>query len=194
MKGVIIWAQSDCRSTMGLYESLIKLLDIPVVVALWFFLKDKAGQDNRTAIGFCHDEFRHIPTVRVGENYAKGLQLLDEHQGFLHVFTVYQGSSVWRQLIREAKRRGERVIIACESPCNMFSGFKWLTKEIYLRLFLRWKIRSVVKAADVFINYKSFHLVEHWAVCNVAVYAVNFTKSNHFQRRIDFFHCSDLHW
>lgn len=153
MKGVVIWAQSDCRSTMGLYEAVIKRLNVPFVVALWFYRKTETYVDNRMEVGFSNEEFAQIPMIPVGEDYEKGLRILDEHPGYTHIFTVFQNSPAWRRLIVEAKRRGEKVIIACESPCNMEKGFRKLLKEIYLRFVLRWKSRAVIRSAECFINY-----------------------------------------
>lgn len=152
MKGLIIWAQSDCRSTMGLYEAVVKRLNIPYVVALWFYRKTETYVDNRMEVGFSNKEFAQIPMIPVGENYEKGLQILDEYPGYTHVFSVFQNSPVWRRLIEEVKRRGEKVIIACESPCNMEKGFRKFLKEIYLRCVLWWKSRPVIKAAECFVN------------------------------------------
>ena len=66
-KGLIIWAQSNCRSTMALYRELIKLVKVPVVVALWHYRA--AGQsDIRTCIGFRDDEFSDVEMIPVGED------------------------------------------------------------------------------------------------------------------------------
>ena len=153
MKGLIIWAQSDCRSTMGLYDGLIKLIEVPVVVALWFYRKTEAYVDNRMEVGFSNKEFAQIPMMPVGEDYERGLRILDEHPGYTHIFTVFQNSPAWRRLIVEAKRRGEKVIVACESPCNMEKGLRRLLKEAYLRFVLRWKSRAVINAAECFVNF-----------------------------------------
>ncbi len=138
---------------MGLYDALIKQINVPVVVALWFYRPEGCSSDSRVRIGFSPNEFAHIATVPVGEDYEQGLKLLDEHPGCAHIFTVYQGSAVWRKLIAEAHRRGEKVIIACESPCNMEKGWRRIAKEFYLRCFLRWKVRDAIKATECFVNY-----------------------------------------
>ena len=151
MKGLVIWAQSSCRSTMGLYEELSRQLQVPVVIALWHYTMN--ASDIRTVVGLDANEFAHIPTVGVGENWQRGIEILDSHQGYAHLFAVYQGSKVWRRLACEAKRRGETVIIGSEAPCNMASGIKHLLKEIYMRFVLPFKVRQVVRAADRFVNY-----------------------------------------
>ena len=153
VKGLVIWAQSNCRSTMGLYEEIYRQLGLPVVIALWFYHENLDGSDNRSEIGLRGDEFAHVPTVNIGEDFDRGMKLLDEHRGYDHLFTVFQNSPAWRALIRESYRRGERVAVACESPCNMCSGWQYIAKELYLRYLLPVKARSVIKAADSFINY-----------------------------------------
>jgi len=153
MKGLIIWAQSSCRSTMGLYEEVAKQIGVPVVIALWFY-HTKVGQaDNRSVIGLNPEEFAHISTIPIGEDFVKGQKLLDNYVGYDHYFAVYQNSTVWRRLIVEAKNRGARVFVGSESPCNMSSGVRYILKEFYLRYVLKFKIHDVVSVVDKFINY-----------------------------------------
>lgn len=151
MRGLIIWAQSTCRSTMGVYAEIAKMLKVPVVIALWH--QSTSDNDIRTVVGLNPNEFGYLPTTFVGEDISRGIQLLNQHRGFAHLFAVYQGSKVWRKLICEAKRRGEFVMVGGEAPCNMSSGFRFVLKEIYLRCILPYKVRSVVKCADKFINF-----------------------------------------
>ena len=153
MKGLVIWAQSACRSQMSLYRSLGRALDVDVIVPVWFYKKTKDYIDNRNEVGFCDDEYSDMTIVPVGEDYARGLQVLDEHPGWTHLFCNYQGSQTFRQLQLEAVRRGEMTAIGSESPCNMFAGFKCLLKEIYFRTTLPIKVASVVKASQFFVNY-----------------------------------------
>ena len=153
MNGLVIWAQSTCRSTMGLYAAIAKQLDVPVIIALWFYHTEVGQSDNRSIIGFNPDEFADVPTIPIGEDFDKGQKLLDAYDGYCHYFTVYQNSSVWRRLIIEAKRRGSRVFVGSESPCNMSSGMRYWMKEFYLRFCLRYKVRDVISASEKFINY-----------------------------------------
>lgn len=148
MNGLVIWACSYCRSTLGLYRELIRQLNVPAEIALW-----KCGENaGRTAVGFCATEFDDLPIVDVGENLEKGLALLNAHPDWNHLFCVCQGSTVFRRLIVEAKRRGCNVGVMCESPCNMDEGFRRVLKKIYLRIVLPRKMRKVVAAADFFAN------------------------------------------
>ena len=153
MNGLVIWAQSTCRSTMGLYAAIAKQLDVPVIIALWFYHTEVGQSDNRSIIGFNPDEFADVPTIPIGEDFTKGQKLLNAYDGYSHYFAVYQNSSVWRRLIVEAKRRGSRVFVGSESPCNMSSGMRYLMKEVYLWCYLRFKVRDVISVTEKFFNY-----------------------------------------
>ena len=167
MKGIIIWSQSNCRSTMALYRELIRVLNVPAVITLWHYNKTENYKDIREQIGFSHDEFSDLPIEPVGEDLRKGMCILDSHLHWHHIFCVWQGSPVYRQLIVEAKRRGCPVAIMCESPCNMASGWRRLAKSCYMHLVLPWVARHVVKNADIFINDsgddKTFALLIGWS-------------------------------
>lgn len=153
MNGLVIWAQSDCRSMMGVYTALVRELKCSVVIALWFFRRTEDQVTNRNCIGLRDDEFSEIPAVHVGEDRAAGIKILDEHPGYSHLFAVYQGSPNFREMLLEAKRRGERVMVISESPCNMTSGFKgWIKKHIYMRYLLPRKVSRVIDASDCIFN------------------------------------------
>lgn len=152
MKGLVIWAQANCRSTMALYRELIRALDVPSLITLWHYHENSAEKDNRERIGFSHDEFSDLPMMPVGENEAKGLSVIRSHRGWHHVFCVWQRSPVYRRLIVEAKRNGCPVAVMCESPCNMSSGWRRFAKSGYVRFALPALARSVVNVSDVFVN------------------------------------------
>ena len=153
MKGLVIWAQSDCRSMMGVYDALVKELNCPVVIALWFYCRAKGQITNRNSIGLREDEFADIPMINVGEDREKGLEILNAHPGYAHLFAVYQGSPNFRALILEAKKRGEKVYVISESPCNMTPGLKgWLKEHLYLKYILPGKVRKVIEASECVFN------------------------------------------
>ena len=152
MKGLIIWAQSNCRSTMALYRELIRELNVPALITLWHYNKCESDKDIREQIGFSHDEFSDLPIEPVGEDWERGLSILESHSGWHHIFCVWQGAPVYRRLIVEVKRRGCSVAVMCESPCNMESGWRRLAKAAYMQFALPLVARSVVNAADLFIN------------------------------------------
>ena len=153
MKGLVVWAQSACRSQMGLYRGLGKALGVPVVVPVWFYKKKAGYVSNRNEVGFCDDEFADMTVLPVGEDRAAGLKVLDEHPGWNHLFCNYQGSENFRWLQLEAVRRGERTAIGSESPCNMFFGWRKWAKEVYYRTQLKWRVAEVLRTSSFFVNY-----------------------------------------
>ena len=152
MKGLVIWAQSNCRSTMALYRELIRELNVPAIVTLWYYHTYEGEVDNREAVGFRGDEFADVPTINVGENLAKGMEVLDAHPGWHHIFTNYQQSKVYRELIGVAKCRGEKVAVFSESP-NPGIGLRSWVKRFYLRFCLSRKLQETCANAEFFVNY-----------------------------------------
>ncbi len=152
MRGIVIWSQSNCRSTMALYRELIRELSVPALITLWHYNKCEGEKDIREKIGFSHEEFADLPIEPVGENLSKGMDVLKSHSSWHHIFCVWQGSPVYRRLIVEAKRIGCPIAVMCESPCNMASGWRRIAKAVYMKFVLPMIARPVVNAADLFIN------------------------------------------
>ena len=153
MNGLIIWAYSNCRSTMALYRSVQRLSDCPVKIVLSKAEKGCVIPDIRKKVGFREDEFKDVDVISLNNDYLLGIRIMDESPNYTHLFCAYQSEPIYRKLIQEAKRRNERIFIAGEAPCNMSSGWRWWLKEIYLRFVLRWKVRRVVNAAEKFICF-----------------------------------------
>lgn len=153
MKGLIIWANSNCRSTTALYLAVQRQAESPVRIVLPEGNEGCAIPQLRKRAGFREDEFADVEMTAINGDYARGVRIMDECRGYCHLFCVYQSVPVYRQLIAEANRRGERVFVAGEAPCNMSSGWRWWMKEVYLRLMLRWKVKDVVNVAQKFICF-----------------------------------------
>ena len=139
---------------MSLYREVKRQVGVPVAIALW---KHGDGDDIRQlreSAGQCAGEYSDLNLVPVGEDLEKGRALLEKHKGngAVHVFCVYQVSRVWRQLIKEAKESGARVVVYAEAPCEMCLGAKALLKRLYYRFVLPFKLREVARATDVFIS------------------------------------------
>lgn len=154
MIGLVIWAYNNCRSTMALYRAIQRQARFPVRIVL---SKDNdegcAIPKLRKHTGFREDEFADVEMTAINGDYARGVRFMDECCGYAHLFCAYQMVPVYRQLIAEAIRRGELIFVAGEAPCNMSSGWRWLLKEVYLRFWLRWKVRDVVKVAQKFVCF-----------------------------------------
>lgn len=153
MNGLIIWAQSDCRSTMGLYREMQKTAEFPIKVVLWHFEGDGVSSNNRKSVGFCSNEFNDVEVLKIGEDFSRGLEVVKEHLGWKHLFCVYQNSKVYRQLAEEVVLQGDQYGIMSESPCNMKSGIKRFLWWMYVRTVLKYKVRKTVKKADFFVNF-----------------------------------------
>ena len=150
---IVIWAHSECRSTMSLYREVKKQAGVPVTIALWqhgFAAEIKA---KRETDGQAEGEYDDLAPVPVGEDLAHGEELLAMHSGeeAVHVFCVYQNSAVWRRLILLAKKLGLRVVVYAEAPCEMCLGPKAWMKRLYYRFVLPFRLREVAQAADLFI-------------------------------------------
>ena len=154
MKELVIWAHSECRSTMSLFREVKRQAGVPVTIALWKYGEGDDIRKLREATGQCAGEYADLDLMPVGEDLTRGQNLLAMHsgEGTVHVFCVYQNSPVWRQLILQAKKLGLRVIVYAEAPCEMCVGIKALLKRIYYRFFLPFKVRDVARAADLFIS------------------------------------------
>lgn len=146
MKELVIWAHSACRSNAALYAEVKRLAEaqgLLVAMCLW----DVMPMDESRKV-------HGIEWIRVGDDLTKGRKVLAEHGGknAVHVFCVYQNSSVWRTLIVEAKKGGARVVVSAEAPCPMCIGPKACVKRFYYRRILPWKVRGVTRTADLFLN------------------------------------------
>jgi len=153
MKGIVIWAQSSCRSVMDFYREFGKALGVPVCVAVWYYKKSANEKDNRNAVGFEDSEFSDMDIVPVGEDFDKGLKVIDSHKGWHHLCCNYQGSENFRRLLLLVSKRGEKVAVGSESPCNMQHGLRGLLKEIYYRVKLPRVVSDVIVASTFFINF-----------------------------------------
>lgn len=153
MNEIVIWAHSECRSTMSLYREVKRQAAVPVTIALW---KHGDGDDIRQlreSAGQCAGEYADLNLVPVGEDLEKGRAFMAKHsgEGVVHVFCVYQVSRVWRQLIKEAKESGARVVVYAEAPCEMCIGVEAILKRLYYRFVLPRKIGWVAKHVDLFL-------------------------------------------
>lgn len=151
MKGLLVWACSNCRSTMAFYKALAAELNVPLAITLWFYREGDCAF--RQELGFRADEFADLAKIPVGENYEKAMEIANAHKGWHHLFGVYQGAPVYRRVMEELKNRGEKVAIISEAPCNMFSGLKRFAKVAYLNWILPMTVRKITRKAEFFVNY-----------------------------------------
>ena len=146
MKGLLIWANSYCRSTLAFYKGLGVAFDCPLKVIVL-----KELPEARLKTGFCASEFDDMDiSVYSGLNAAS--VILDKYNGYYNIFGSYQ-SSESISLINLSIKKGIRFGICSEAPCNMFPFPKRILKELYMRIVLPYKVRSIVKHADFIVNF-----------------------------------------
>lgn len=152
MKGIVLWAYSECRSTMATYEALCKVSGVRTRMVV---LHGRPGEGVaiRVRAGFRANEFADVEKTYIEDDFNKGKSVLAETHGWNHLFCDYQGSALVRRLISMAMQSGGRVGIMTEAPCNMMSGWRRIAKAVFMRTLLPWKVSSVVKGADFFVNY-----------------------------------------
>lgn len=148
MKGLFVWADSYCRSTLAFYQGLGQAFGAPLKVVV-------LRMDNplRRATGFSDTEFRGMSLLPVPRTWDDALELLCQHAGWNHLFCAYQSVPLYRRLLSEASQRGYAVGIGSEAPCNMAPGWKHFLKAAYIRFVLPYKVRKSVRAADFILNY-----------------------------------------
>ena len=151
MKGIVIWAQSICRSVMGLYVEALKQADCPVKITLYHC--DRCSENMRSEIGLRNDEFSDVEMIPVGNDLQKGMNVIEGTRGWLHVFCIWQKAPLYRQLMREIAKSGGKYAIACEAPCNMHYGVRRLIQKLYYRTLLPLRGKSVIANAEFFLNY-----------------------------------------
>lgn len=153
MKGLVVWAQSNCRSTMAFYRGLARCFNVPLLVCLRDTSNGVSVTGARVGVGFRADEFKGMEIVLVGDDYLKGCQILSTHGGWHHLFAAYQSSPVYRRLLLKVKAVGGKIAVGSESPCNMSFGWRRMVKDCYLKTLVPIKVKDVICAADFFINY-----------------------------------------
>jgi glycosyltransferase involved in cell wall biosynthesis len=149
MNGLQIWAHSFCRSTLGFYDALGQALGAPFRICL-----AKSGLGNRETTGFDADEFIHLDLVELDGTVETAIAALDEREAWHQLFGSYQTQSNLQAALAEAIRRGCRVGIASEAPCNMDGpGLRRVAKSVYLSSVAKWRFAHVFEGADFILNW-----------------------------------------
>lgn len=147
MKGLVIWAQSYCRSTLALYISLGNIYEVPYLI----IIRDKINK-LREQIGYSNEEFDDSHIVYLDSN-DNGMSVLNKYCKWNHLFSSYQHDSYFQNLIKEAIRLKVDYAIGSEAPCNMTAPPKRYIKEFYIKFILPLSTSSIIKGADFIINY-----------------------------------------
>lgn len=147
MEGLVIWAHSYCRSTLGFYRGLGIAFGVPLKLCIW-----KVNAKLRTNVGFTEDEFSDMDITFIGDDYSLAYGLLKKYKHYNHIFGAYQSVAIYQKLILDAKTLGCHVGIASEAPCNMTSGLKRIPKYLYVKFILPFIVKKQISAADYIIN------------------------------------------
>lgn len=146
MKGLLIWAHSYCRSTLGFYKGLGLALGVPIKLIM--FIKTC---NNRKSIGFTEDEFMDLD-ISYFEDIETSKSVIDQYQDWNHLFGVYQQDNGCRELLHYAKMQGCRVAVISEAPCNMDKMPRRFLKYLYMKFLLPRKVKQATIDADFLIN------------------------------------------
>lgn len=150
MRGIVIWSQSACRSVTGLYKAVRDIAKVPVKITLYYC--DHRIENLRRSVGLRDDEFADVEMIPIGDDYGAGRRFLDSVRGYFHVFTIWQQAPVYRKLMKEIVRRGDKYGVSCEAPCNMKHGIRAWLQDMYYMTLLPIKGRTVIRDAEFFIN------------------------------------------
>lgn len=147
MKGLVVWANSYCRSTLAFYSKLADSWGVPLEIYLY-------NHDNylRSSVGFSDKEFYYL-NIRYLSCLNEGLAVINTRKTWNHLFGVYQVSGLYRDTILYAIKMHCRIAVASESPCNMDRALRRLAKSIYLRFILPRKVAKIVASSSFVINY-----------------------------------------
>lgn len=146
MKGLLIWAHSYCRSTLGFYRGLGQAFGCPVKLIMFI-----NTCNNRKSIGFTDDEFDDMD-INYFESVEESKRIVDQYNEWNHLFGVYQQDNGCRDILHYAKTKGCKVAVISEAPCNMDKMPRRILKNLYMRFILPRKVRQATKDADFLIN------------------------------------------
>lgn len=146
MKGLVIWAHSYCRSTLGFYRGLGIAFGVPIKLIM--FIKTC---NNRKSIGFTDDEFSDLDICYFKDIESSKL-IINQYKDWNHLFGVYQQDNGCRDLLHYAKMEGCKTAVISEAPCNMDTFPRRILKHFYIRFFLPRKVKQATIDADFLIN------------------------------------------
>lgn len=154
MKGLIIWAQSNCRSTLAFYLELARSFGIPAKINIVY----ESSLKIREKVGFKKDEFKDSRIYYLEGDKNKAIQELLDHSCWNHLFASYHKADIFKSLIDCAINNNIKYSIMSEAPCNMEAQpVKRVLKHLYINYFLRHKLSRAIRYADFFINFSGYY-------------------------------------
>lgn len=159
MKGLFVWANSYCRSTLAFYRGLGLAFDCPLKIVVL-----KGLSDARKKTGFGSDEFSDMD-ISFYQGLESASRIFDDYREYNHIFGSYQAEESVA-LIKLAIRKKIKYGICSEAPCNMTKYPTRILKTIYLHTVLPYKVRTIVRNADFIVNFSGdddkYLLVNGW--------------------------------
>lgn len=159
MKGLFVWANSYCRSTLAFYRGLAMAFGCPLKIVVL-----KGLSDARKKTGFGADEFADMD-ITFYEGIDSVSRYFDDYKDYKHIFGSYQAEDSIA-LIKLAIKKGIKYGICSEAPCNMNEYPTRILKNVYLHTILPYKVRTIVKNADFIVNFSGdddkYLLVNGW--------------------------------
>ncbi len=154
MKGIIIWAHDNCRSTLGFYIELIKLLDVPAKINI----VNEVAVSQREKVGFKADELKDTRISLLRNDSKLALEDLNSHQDWYHLFASYQKCNIFKLLIDYAIKYNIQYAIMSEAPCNMEAKpWRRILKFFYINIKLKYSLRKAIRHADFMVNYSGYY-------------------------------------
>lgn len=154
MKGLAIWAYSNCRSTLSFELELARLFDVPYKI----FIVHKSDMPNRVKVGFKRDEIIDSSIVFIEDDLKKAIEEFKICKDWNHLFASYQKQDIFKSLINLAIENKSVYAIISEAPCNMEATMPRRTlKELYINLLLPRIVSKYVRHADFIINLSGYY-------------------------------------
>lgn len=149
MKGLQVWAHSQCRSTFAFYEGIAKYYNVPFRICVAYH-----GKFTRKAYGWNMDEFHNYDCHYPQHSLEKCIKLYEDKKDWFQIFGTYQQDNVFNSILRLAKENSPGVIVCSEAPMNMMSpGIRRICKRLYLNYFLPYKLQKRIQGVDCYINF-----------------------------------------
>ncbi len=154
IREIVIWAHSECGSTMALFREVKRLAGVPVTVVVRRSERGEWARQLREAQGQGSGEFADVVDLEWDGEEQAGRGIFAAHcgSGAVHVFSGYQVSATVRRLICEAHEKECRIAVYDEAPCEMCIGGKAWLKRLYYRFVLHCKVHKVTRDADLFLS------------------------------------------
>lgn len=154
MKGIIIWAHDNCRSTLGFYIDLLKRFGVPSKINI----VHPVGMSKRELVGFKADELTDNKIHYIDGNEKEAINDLMAHWDWNHLFTSYQKKDIFKSLIDCAISNNITYAIMSEAPCNMEARpIRRTLKHFYINQVLRYKLSRIINYSDFILNYSGYY-------------------------------------